>query len=88
MAARVKHATCRSLQWSWELDCECLPQEGGIEIVLDFCDNPVLLLRTTRVEIVPFDKISNEYSAAEGEGDLHSNSGARSTGSSLAESAS
>jgi uncharacterized protein YhfF len=69
IAANIKRATC-SLLWSWEFDDERLPQEGDIEIVLDFCDNPVLLLRTTRVEIVDFEKISREFAAAEGEGDL------------------
>ncbi|RKP43903.1 ASCH domain-containing protein [Trinickia fusca] len=67
--AKVKRATC-SLLWSWEFDGERLPQEGDIEIVLDFCNRPVLLLQTTKVEMVPFAKVSSEFAAAEGEGDL------------------
>lgn len=67
--AKVKHATC-SLLWSWDFDGEHLPQEGDIEIVLDFCNCPVLLLRTTKVELVPFSEVTSEFAAAEGEGDL------------------
>ncbi|HTR06998.1 MAG TPA: ASCH domain-containing protein [Paraburkholderia sp.] len=67
--AKVKRGTC-SLLWSWEFDGECLPQEGDIEIVLDVRNRPVLLLQTMKVEIVPFAKISTEFAAAEGEGDL------------------
>jgi uncharacterized protein YhfF len=69
MVARVKRATC-SLLWSWEFDGERLPQEGDIEIVLDFRDRPVLLLRTTKVEIIAFENVPSEFAAAEGEGDL------------------
>ncbi|KGR96408.1 MULTISPECIES: ASCH domain-containing protein [Burkholderia] len=68
IAARVKRCTS-SLLWSWEFDGERLPREGDIEIVLDFRNRPVLLLRTTKVEIVPFEKVSGEFAAAEGEGD-------------------
>ncbi|PMS18487.1 RNA-binding protein [Trinickia dabaoshanensis] len=67
--AEVKRATC-SLLWSWEVDGERLPQEGDIEIVLDFSSRPVLLLQTTKVEIAPFSNVSSEFAAAEGEGDL------------------
>jgi uncharacterized protein YhfF len=69
IAANIKRATC-SLLWSWGFDDERLPQEGDIELVLDVGDTPVLLLRTTTVEIVSFEKISREFAAAEGEGDL------------------
>jgi uncharacterized protein YhfF len=69
MVARVKRATC-SLLWSWEFDGERLPQEGDIEIVLDFLNRPVLLLRTTEVEVVAFENVPSEFAAADGEGDL------------------
>lgn len=69
IASKVKRSTC-SLLWSWEHDGEPLPQEGDIEIVLGFRNRPVLLLRTTKVELVPFEKVSSEFAAAEGEGDL------------------
>ncbi|WP_288831121.1 ASCH domain-containing protein [uncultured Paraburkholderia sp.] len=69
IAATVKRGTS-SLLWSWEFDGEPLPEEGDIEIVLDFRNRPALLLRATKVEIVPFEKVSSEFAAVEGEGDL------------------
>ncbi|CAG9228326.1 ASCH domain-containing protein [Paraburkholderia tropica] len=64
-----KDGTC-SLRWSWEHDGEAIPKVGDIEIVLDWNDRPALVRRITRVDIVPFDNVSDEFAASEGEGDL------------------
>jgi uncharacterized protein YhfF len=57
------------LLWAYEAEEEELPQAGDIEIVLDHLDEPVLLTRVTRVEVVPFSTVTPEYAAIEGEGD-------------------
>jgi uncharacterized protein YhfF len=59
--------TC--LLWSIEANGEPLPQVGDIDIVLDYQNEPVLLTRTTSVEVVPFSLVTPEYAAIEGEGD-------------------
>jgi uncharacterized protein YhfF len=69
MLRGTKRGTC-SLLWSWEFEGEALPQAGDIGIVLDYFDHPVMIQRTTRVEIVPFNEVSAEFAASEGEGDL------------------
>ena len=69
MLQGTKRGTC-SLLWSWEFEGEALPQVGDIGIVLDYLDHPVMIQRTTRVEIVPFNEVSAEFAASEGEGDL------------------
>ncbi len=58
-----------SLLWAHEAEAEELPQVGDIEIVLDHAFEPTLVTRVTRVEVVPFDQVTAEYAAIEGEGD-------------------
>ena len=58
-----------SLLWGYEAESETLPQVGDIEIVLDHNDEPALVTRITSVEIIPFNEVTAEYAAIEGEGD-------------------
>jgi len=67
--AGTKRGTC-SLLWSWEFDGETPPVAGDLEIVLDYADRPVLIRRTTHVAIIPFNSVSADFAASEGEGDL------------------
>lgn len=49
---------------------EPLPRVGDVSIVVDSAGDPRALLRTTAVEVVPFDRVDAEHAAAEGEDDL------------------
>jgi uncharacterized protein YhfF len=57
------------LLWAMEEDGDPMPQAGDIEIVVDHMQEPVLLIRVTRVEFLPFDAVTADYAATEGEGD-------------------
>ena len=57
------------LLWAYEADDQALPQEGAIEIVIDHNNQPALVTRIIRVEIVAYSDVSTEYAALEGEGD-------------------
>jgi len=46
-----------------------VPTVGQIEIVVDHRNEPALITRITRVEIVPYIQVTGEYAAIEGEGD-------------------
>lgn len=67
--AGAKTATA-SAHWLYEQEEEPLPRAGDLSIVLDGGGRPRALVRTTSVEIVPFDEVGAEHAAAEGEGDL------------------
>ncbi len=58
-----------ALLWAFEYEGEALPQKDDVEIVIDHENEPVLLTRLTSVTIVPFNEVSAEYAAIEGEGD-------------------
>ncbi|WP_010097960.1 ASCH domain-containing protein [Ornithinibacillus scapharcae] len=53
----------------YELEKEALPQAGEYCIVLDGQDNPVAVIQTESVEVVPMNEVSEEFALAEGEGD-------------------
>jgi len=62
-----KTATSSS-RWEYGADVP-LPQVGELSIILDGGGHPRALIRTTSVEIVPFDQVSADFAAAEGEDD-------------------
>ncbi|WP_448070507.1 ASCH domain-containing protein [Georgenia yuyongxinii] len=68
VVAGVKTATASAL-WEWEEEDEPLPQGGDLSIVCDGAGEPRLLVRTTSVQVVPFDQVPPEHAVAEGEGD-------------------
>jgi uncharacterized protein YhfF len=63
-----KQATA-GLLWSHEKGNRPLPQAGDFSIVTDFSGKPVCVIETCKVEIVPFEEVTAEFAAIEGEGD-------------------
>jgi uncharacterized protein YhfF len=54
---------------SYEHDKRRIPQPGHLSIVTDFLGKALCIIETRRVDVVPFDKVSVEFAALEGEGD-------------------
>ena len=63
-----KRATA-ALLWSHEQENKPLPRPGDLSIVTDFAGTAVCVIKTSRVDIVRFDEVSEEFAATEGEGD-------------------
>jgi uncharacterized protein YhfF len=68
VVAGVKRATA-GLLWSKEHDGETLPPLGSLSVVTDWHGRPQCVIETRQVDIVPFDAVSAEFAAVEGEGD-------------------
>ena len=66
--AGTKHATA-SLLWGYEAENSALPQPGQLSIMTNWQGTPLAVIETRRVDIVPFDEVSAEFAATEGEGD-------------------
>jgi uncharacterized protein YhfF len=64
----IKTATCSTLM-GYEKDQIPLPQKGDLSIVLDGSGNPVLVIETLSVVILPFNEVSEQFAVEEGEGD-------------------
>ncbi|WP_144512529.1 ASCH domain-containing protein [Bacillus sp. FJAT-22090] len=64
----VKSATC-SGHIFYEIEKEPLPKVDDYSIVLNSKDQPVCIIRTSEVTIVPMNKVTEEFAYAEGEGD-------------------
>ncbi len=66
--AGVKRATA-GLAWSFEAAGKSPPKSGDLSIVTDWTGQPLCVIETVAVEILPFEEVSEEFAAAEGEGD-------------------
>jgi uncharacterized protein YhfF len=64
----TKTATA-GLLWEYEAEGVATPVPGKLEIVLNSRDEPVCVIEYTAAEIVPFDAVTAEFAALEGEGD-------------------
>ncbi len=63
-----KTATC-SLFRMYEVEGESLPQEDDYNIITDWSGHPEIITRTTSVDIIPFNKVPEDFAYKEGEGD-------------------
>lgn len=64
----VKTATCSGLIF-YELDNEPLPSAEDYSIILSSTDEPLAIIRTTEVKIMPMNEVPEDFAVAEGEGD-------------------
>ena len=65
----IKTATC-SLHESYKIENEKIPEKGTVTIILNGLEDPVVVIKTKEVKILPFNKVTAEDAAKEGEGDL------------------
>jgi uncharacterized protein YhfF len=66
--AGTKRATAGTV-WSFEAAGKRIPQPGDLSVVTDWGGRPLCVIETTRVDVMPFDEVSAEFAAVEGEGD-------------------
>lgn len=62
-----KTATC-SAHILYELENEPLPTTEDYSVILNSQEEPVAIIKTVKVEIVPMDEVTEEFALAEGEG--------------------
>lgn len=66
--AGIKRATAGSV-WSYESSGKGVPKPGDLSVVTDAHDQPLCIIETVQVDILPFSAVSAEFAATEGEGD-------------------
>ncbi|MCW5657855.1 MAG: ASCH domain-containing protein [Burkholderiaceae bacterium] len=66
--AGTKRATA-SLAWTYEVEHKPRPQAGDLSIVTLASGRPVCIIETTAVDVVPFDEVTEDFAATEGEDD-------------------
>lgn len=64
----TKRATA-SLLWIYEAERRPLPKIGELSVVTRFDGEPVCVIETRQVDVTPFEEVSEEFAAVEGEGD-------------------
>lgn len=64
----TKTGTASSV-WDLEASGEPIPHVGELSVILDGAGAPRAAIRTTRIDIVPFEEVDAEHAHSEGEGD-------------------
>ncbi|MEJ8855134.1 ASCH domain-containing protein [Variovorax robiniae] len=64
----VKRATA-ALAWSYEKAGASLPKPGALSVVTYWDGRPACVIETLEVEVLPFEQVTAEFAAIEGEGD-------------------
>ncbi|USB31700.1 ASCH domain-containing protein [Paenibacillus sp. YPG26] len=64
----VKTATCSGLVF-YEIENEPLPSIEDYSIILSSKDEPLAIIKTTDVTLMPMNEVPEEFAIAEGEGD-------------------
>ncbi|MEZ5607319.1 MAG: ASCH domain-containing protein [Burkholderiaceae bacterium] len=65
----IKRATAASV-WVLQAEGKQPPKPGDLSIVTSWAGQPLCIIETEAVEIVPFSQVTAEFAAAEGEGDF------------------
>ncbi|MFA1642053.1 ASCH domain-containing protein [Chryseomicrobium imtechense] len=65
----MKTATC-SGHIFYELEKEPIPAVNDYSVVVNSLDEPVAIIRTSEVSIMPMNEVPESFARAEGEGDL------------------
>ncbi|HYN61940.1 MAG TPA: ASCH domain-containing protein, partial [Rubrivivax sp.] len=55
--------------WSFEAAAKRLPRPGDLSVVTAWDGTPLCVIRSTQVQVMPFDTVPEDFAAAEGEGD-------------------
>lgn len=66
--AGIKTGTASSV-WDYEATGDRMPEVGDLSVILDGAGAPRAVIRTTSVQVVPFNEVTAEHAHAEGEGD-------------------
>lgn len=64
----TKRATA-GLVWVFERDAKPLPKAGDLSVVTNWAGLPLCVIETLQVDIVPYEDVSEDFAATEGEGD-------------------
>jgi uncharacterized protein YhfF len=66
--AGTKRATA-SLAWLYDTPAHPAPTPGALSVVTDWGGKPLCVIETLAVETVPFEQVTAQFAATEGEGD-------------------
>ena len=64
----IKTSTCGAV-WEYEQEGEAIPKVGDLSIILDGKGQPMCIIETTEVRIIPFNEVDAQFAYDEGEGD-------------------
>ncbi len=69
LVLRGKKRATAGLVWVFEHDRKPLPRVGDLNVVTNWATQPLCVIETVQIDIVPYEEVSAEFAATEGEGD-------------------
>lgn len=69
LVLRGKKRATASLLWENEVNNKPIPKIGDLSVVTNWQQQPLCIIETTQVDIVPYEAVSDAFAAVEGEGD-------------------
>ncbi len=69
LVLQKKKTATSSASWDYEHGNEDLPKAGDYRIILNGQGEPKAIIQTIKVDIIPFNEVSEEFAYKEGEGD-------------------
>jgi uncharacterized protein YhfF len=63
-----KGATAAAL-WSFEAEGKRVPEPGDLSVVTDWSGEPLCVIETKSIDVMPFHEVTADFAATEGEGD-------------------
>ena len=64
----IKTATCGAV-WEYEQEGEPIPKTCDLSIILDGNGQPICIIETTEIRIIPFNEVDAQFAYEEGEDD-------------------
>lgn len=64
----TKRATA-SLLWTYEAENKPVPKPGDVSVVTIWASEPLCIIESTVVDVVPYNQVTEQFAIAEGEGD-------------------
>ena len=68
VVAGIKRATAPSLWW-FNKNGESLPKSGDLHIITNWEGKAKAIIETTQIDLAPYNEVTEEFAAIEGEGD-------------------
>lgn len=64
----TKRATA-GLLWAFEAENKPIPKPGDLSVVTNWASEPLCIIESTVVDVVPYHRVTEQFAAIEGEGD-------------------
>ncbi len=70
LTVKGKKQATASLEWCFTIGNEAYPEVGELDVIANWNNDPLCIIEITKIEVCPFNEVSESFAIDEGEGDL------------------